>query len=156
MKDKLTEAIALLDSIMEEQPSRNRWPSTSELKDHSEVKQAPVPLSSSQADVRIHDRNDAVVEDEHDGSFSLPARGEVSLKRKLSDPKIRRKMLTIQEQVILELIWEGFKNTEIGPRLGISVKTVEAHRANMMKKMRVSNVVQLLKEAINAGAIKMK
>lgn len=70
--------------------------------------------------------------------------------------KKRPEALTSREQEILELIWAGFKNKEIGQRLKISVKTVEAHRANMMKKMRVSNTAQLLKTAIQGGMIKVK
>ena len=73
----------------------------------------------------------------------------------LSPPprKKRPESLTGREQEILELIWAGFKNKEIGQRLKISVKTVEAHRANMMKKMRVSNTAQLLKTAIQGNMI---
>lgn len=56
--------------------------------------------------------------------------------------------LTPREKQILELIWSGLKTREIGTRLKISVKTVEAHRATMMKKVRVSNTAQLLKAAI--------
>ena len=47
----------------------------------------------------------------------------------------RSKGLTKRERQILQLIWSGLKNKEIGRRLKISVKTVEAHRANMMKKL---------------------
>ena len=68
----------------------------------------------------------------------------------------RPESLTSREQEILELIWAGFKNKEIGQRLKISVKTVEAHRANMMKKMRVSNTAQLLKMAITGGLIRIR
>ena len=74
-------------------------------------------------------------------------------------PPLRKKRpesLTSREQEILELIWAGFKNKEVGERLKISVKTVEAHRANMMKKMRVSNTAQLLKTAIQDGTIKIR
>ncbi len=70
--------------------------------------------------------------------------------------KKRPESLTSREQEILELIWAGFKNKEVGQRLKVSVKTVEAHRANMMKKMRVSNTAQLLKTAIQAGTIKIR
>ena len=70
--------------------------------------------------------------------------------------KKRPESLTSREKEILELIWAGFKNKEIGQRLKISVKTVEAHRANMMKKMRVSNTAQLLKTAIQDGTIKIR
>jgi len=70
--------------------------------------------------------------------------------------KKRPESLTSREQEILELIWAGFKNKEIGQRLKISVKTVEAHRANMMKKLRVSNTAQLLKISIQGGMIKIR
>lgn len=72
-------------------------------------------------------------------------------------PRARRpESLTSREQEILELIWAGLKNKEIGQRLKISVKTVEAHRANMMKKMRVSNTAHLLRTAIGGGMIHVR
>jgi len=71
-------------------------------------------------------------------------------------PKKRPESLTGREQEILELIWSGLKNREIGHQLSISVKTVEAHRANMMKKVRVSNTAQLLKAAIQDGLLKIR
>ena len=71
-------------------------------------------------------------------------------------PRKRPESLTNREQEILELIWSGLKNREIGQQLAISVKTVEAHRANMMKKVRVSNTAQLLKTAIQDGLLKIR
>ncbi len=68
----------------------------------------------------------------------------------------RPEALTEREQEILQLIWSGLKNKEIAQRLKISVKTVEAHRANMMKKVRVSNAAQLLNAAIQEGMIQIK
>lgn len=70
--------------------------------------------------------------------------------------KRRPEALTTREQEILELIWTGFKNKEIAQRLKISVKTVEAHRANMMKKIRVSNTAQLLKAAIQGKMLRLR
>jgi DNA-binding NarL/FixJ family response regulator len=64
--------------------------------------------------------------------------------------------LTSREQETLQLIWAGFKNKEMGQRLKISVKTVEAHRANMMKKMRVSNTAQLLRTSIQGSMISIR
>jgi len=64
--------------------------------------------------------------------------------------------LTDREQEILELICAGFKNKEIGQRLKINVKTVEAHRANMMRKMGVTNVAELLRMSIHDGALKIR
>jgi DNA-binding NarL/FixJ family response regulator len=68
----------------------------------------------------------------------------------------RPELLTPREQQILELIWGGFKNKEIGQRLKISVKTVEAHRTSMMKKMRVHNAAELLRAAINDAMIQVR
>ena len=82
---------------------------------------------------------------------------KISKKRELLP--IRRKRpeaLTEREQEILQLIWSGLKNKEIAERLAISVKTVEAHRANMMKKVRVSNAAQLLNAAIQEGLIQIQ
>ena len=71
----------------------------------------------------------------------------------LAPKRKRPEALTNREQEILQLIWSGLKNKEIAQRLKISVKTVEAHRATMMKKVRVSNTAQLLKAAIQGGMI---
>jgi DNA-binding NarL/FixJ family response regulator len=64
--------------------------------------------------------------------------------------------LTPREREILELIWCGSKNREIASGLHISVKTVEAHRATMMKKVRVHNTAMLLKVAIQAGMVVLR
>ncbi len=61
--------------------------------------------------------------------------------------------LTPREREILQQVWAGFTNRYIAHQLGISIKTVEAHRANMMKKLRVSNTAQLLKTAIETGLL---
>lgn len=71
-------------------------------------------------------------------------------------PARRSSTLTKREQEILDLIWAGYKNKEIAMRLRISVKTVEAHRANMMKKLHVSNTAQLLKTALHQGSLKVR
>lgn len=72
-------------------------------------------------------------------------------------PRAKRpESLTSREQEVVELIWVGFKSKEIGQRLKISAKTVEAHRANMMKKMRVANTAQLLRTAINSGVLRIR
>lgn len=73
-----------------------------------------------------------------------------------NDRKRRRpEEFTSREQEILQLIWLGLKNQEMAARLKISIKTVEAHRATMMKKIRVTNTAQLLKAAIQGGMIEV-
>ena len=64
--------------------------------------------------------------------------------------------LTGREQQVLKHIWDGLKNREIGKELRISPKTVEAHRANMMKKLRATNAAQLLKSCFEQGFLRQK
>ena len=78
-----------------------------------------------------------------------------STKRRTSRRR-RPEDLTPREQQILQLIWTGLMNREIAARLKISVKTVEAHRATMMKKVRVSNTAQLLKTAIQEELVSVE
>lgn len=88
---------------------------------------------------------------------TISHRGRNNHRVSLIPPRRKRpEALTDREQEILQLIWTGLKNKEVAQRLKISVKTVEAHRANMMKKIRVSNTAQLLKAAIQGGMIAVR
>jgi len=59
--------------------------------------------------------------------------------------------LTTRERGILKLIAEGYKNREIAEYLCISVKTVEKHRANLMRKLDLHNISDLTAFAIEKG-----
>lgn len=59
-----------------------------------------------------------------------------------------RDLLTNREKEIIKLIAEGNKNKEIAEYLSISVKTVEKHRSNIMKKLDVKNATGLINYAI--------
>ena len=56
--------------------------------------------------------------------------------------------LTTRQKEILRLVAQGYTNREIGERLDISVRTVEVHRFNLMRRLRVRNVAQLLRQAL--------
>ena len=60
---------------------------------------------------------------------------------------------TVRERQILDLIWAGLTNQEIAVRLGIAAKTVESHRANLMRKFRAANTAQLLRIALLQGVL---
>lgn len=62
---------------------------------------------------------------------------------------------TAREREILTLIWDGYTTQEIAPRLGITAKTVESHRANLMRKFGVSNIAQLLRAALLEGILQV-
>lgn len=61
--------------------------------------------------------------------------------------------LTNREREILKLVAEGNKNKDIADLLCISVKTVERHRANLMKKLGLHNVSALTALAIEKGLV---
>lgn len=54
--------------------------------------------------------------------------------------------LTKREKEILQLIYSGVNNKEIADQLKKSIRTIETHRFNIMKKLNVSSVVELLKK----------
>ena len=59
--------------------------------------------------------------------------------------------LSGRETTILHLIAWGFANREIAHRLAISVKTVEAHKANGMRKLQLSGRSSLVRRAVEWG-----
>lgn len=61
--------------------------------------------------------------------------------------------LTQREREILKLIGEGYKNKEIADYLCISAKTVEKHRANLMKKLDLHNIQALTALALEKGLV---
>ncbi|WP_319576417.1 response regulator transcription factor [uncultured Desulfobacter sp.] len=65
--------------------------------------------------------------------------------------KISRK-----QREVLQLIAEGKKTRDIAETLGISVKTVETHRRNIMKKLDIFSVAGLTKYAIREGIIALE
>jgi len=61
--------------------------------------------------------------------------------------------LTRREREVLKLIGEGYKNKEIADYLCLSVKTVETHRANLMRKLDLHDVSALTTFAIEKGLV---
>ena len=61
--------------------------------------------------------------------------------------------LTAREREVLQLVAEGYSSTRIARRLSISVRTAEAHRANVMRKLRLKNYSALIKYALARGVL---
>jgi DNA-binding NarL/FixJ family response regulator len=78
--------------------------------------------------------------------------GYLQNKRNLK-PSTSWDTLTSREKGILKLIAEGYKNKEIANFLCISVKTVEKHRGNLMKKLDLHNASALTALAIEKGLV---
>jgi len=56
--------------------------------------------------------------------------------------------ITSREREIIQLLCEGKKNKEIASSLSISIKTVETHRSNVMRKLEIHNVSELVRYAM--------
>ena len=85
-----------------------------------------------------------------------------SISRRLHDQKasakggaLRKKVarLSSRELEVLQLIAEGKANKETAAELGISIKTVEKHRQNLMAKLNIHEISGLTRYAIGAGII---
>lgn len=64
--------------------------------------------------------------------------------------------LTPREKEVLVLIAEGLTNPEIAEKLVISVKTVDRHRENIMRKLNLHSRIDLVKYAIRQGLIELE
>ena len=62
--------------------------------------------------------------------------------------------LTPREQQVLERIVAGRLNKQIADDLGISIKTVEAHRANIMDKLNANTVADLMRTVLAGGGLR--
>jgi len=70
--------------------------------------------------------------------------------------KSRYDSLTLREKEVLRLVAEGKTTREMADMLHLSVKTVEKHRASMMRKLELQNLSELIKYAIRKGLIEME
>ncbi len=59
--------------------------------------------------------------------------------------------LTTREREVLQLVAEGYKNSDIAAKLFISQRTVESHRASMMQKLSVNSKAELIAYAVKRG-----
>lgn len=92
------------------------------------------------------------------------ASGEIYLDKEISD-KItdsyvrtrlhrgtsRHKNLTDREEEVLRSIAQGYSNKEIAAQLGISVKTVESHKSNLMEKLELTSRTDIVRYAVRRG-----
>jgi two-component system response regulator NreC len=84
----------------------------------------------------------------------LVASGERRVHPTLSAaPRLQDDPLSDREREVLSLLALGHTNQEIADRLGVSVRTVEAHRARILTKLRLSTRAELVRYAIDAGLL---
>lgn len=66
---------------------------------------------------------------------------------------VRWDSLTDREREVVKLVAEGYKNREIAEQLCVSLKTVEKHRANVMKKLDLHSAAELTAYAFENGLV---
>lgn len=77
----------------------------------------------------------------------------ISLQLQTSRSSAERFELTDREIEVLELIGEGYTNTEIGDKLFLSKRTIEGHRQSLLEKTKCNNTASLIKVALKCGLI---
>lgn len=68
----------------------------------------------------------------------------------------RYETLTARERAVLHLAAEGHTNAEVATRLGISARTAEAHRSNLMHKLDLHTQAELIRYALRRGIVQME
>ena len=86
------------------------------------------------------------------GSFFTPKVGRMVVDGYLRNPASAEELgasaLSVREREIVQLLAEGKSNKEVATALGISVKTAETHRSNIMRKGGFGSLAELVRYAI--------
>ena len=70
----------------------------------------------------------------------------------MTDDSALRK-LTAREQMVLQLLADGVERIEVAARLGITVRTVDAHTTNARIKLNAENMCQAVALAVKRGIV---
>jgi DNA-binding NarL/FixJ family response regulator len=90
---------------------------------------------------------------DHDGSRLRTRRRSERLPATAADEPSRG-TLTSRERQVLRQLADGKTNKEIGAQLSISARTVETHRARLMRKLNLHSISELVRYAIRQRIIK--
>ncbi|NLM36700.1 MAG: response regulator transcription factor [Firmicutes bacterium] len=88
-------------------------------------------------------------------TYLSPAISQLLVEDYITEKENPSRSLTPREVELLQLIAKGYKNREIAERMMIALKTVENHRANIMKKLDVANTAELIVTAVKEGIVKL-
>lgn len=86
------------------------------------------------------------------GSYFGPSVATL-LRNAVANPTADEGMLSHREREILQLVAEGHSTKEIAVILTLSIKTVDNHRSNIMKKLNIHDIASLTRYAIKVGLI---
>jgi DNA-binding NarL/FixJ family response regulator len=103
-------------------------------------------LVDGQAGAAIRAGAEDVILKTHPGGLEASISNALAARRPLHT-------LTVRQTEVLKLVSEGHRTREVARRLGISTKTVESHRTEIMKRLRMHDLVSLVRYAIRVGLV---
>jgi two-component system, NarL family, response regulator NreC len=147
------EALALaapeLERVIRKVSPRSRVVLLNQDEEDSTVRTLPRPRQITAAQLMKMVRN-AAAEDKP-ALYEMPRLGRSSTQAMAP----RKQALTGREREVLKLLVEGRTVRSAASALGVSTKTVDAHKFNLMRKLGVHNKVDLVMSAIQMGVVKV-
>jgi RNA polymerase sigma factor (sigma-70 family) len=117
---------------------------------HGDVHMAVRAMKSGAVDFIEKPFNDEMLLDAIRNALMLDDRRRETRSAKAAIAE-RLEQLTPREHEVMEMVTAGKSNKEIANVLGVSAKTVEAHRARVMEKMQAGSLAELVRMAIAAS-----
>lgn len=78
---------------------------------------------------------------------------KLTVNQNSSDGEAKEQDLTARELDVIKMLANGITASEVARSMGVSVKTVETHRSNIYKKLKLHNIVELTHFAIRRGLV---
>lgn len=114
---------------------------------HGDVPMAVRALKNGAVDFIEKPFNDQVLLDTIQAAVQKH-RSRLKQRAELENLQTRYDNLTSREQEVMDRVVTGMPNRDVAEELGISVKTVEVHRAKVMEKMQARSIAELVKMAM--------
>lgn len=147
------EALALaapeLERVIRKVSPRSRVVLLNKDEEDSTDQTFPRPRQTTAAQLMKMVRNAAA--EDRPALYEMPRLGRSSTQA----PAPRKQALTGREREVLKLLVEGRTVRSAASALGVSTKTVDAHKFNLMRKLGVHNKVDLVMSAIQMGVVKV-
>lgn len=135
--------LELLEHLREQQ----MLPPTIIITGHGDVPMAVRAMKSGAMDFIEKPFNDEVLLDAIRRALAAEEQRR-DVTAEVADIAARLANLTPREHEVMQMVTEGKSNKEIANTLGVSAKTVEAHRARVMEKMQAGSLAELVRMAI--------
>jgi len=87
------------------------------------------------------------------GKYFSPAITTILAEHVAKPALVQTAEITPREKEVLELVADGLSTKQIADKLSISIRTVESHRINMLKKLEVGNTAELIRKSIQLKII---